>query len=183
MLSKIKSFGDTRDDLIKVWTTILRPRSEYACPLWHSGITKGESQKLEQLQKNALSIILGIKYVDYKLFYKLDKDLVSYEIALHHLKLESLEQRREGLTVSFAKNLFKSNAHRKMLPEEKQGTTTRNRMIIPDNSFEMEREIIVLKEPKPGSSRYYNSAIPYMTRILNRLKMSRPVKTQLESSI
>ena len=67
ILSKIKSFGATRDDLIKVWTTILRPRAEYASPLWHSGITKAESQKLEELQKSALSIILGIKYVDYKI--------------------------------------------------------------------------------------------------------------------
>ena len=183
ILSKIKSFGATRDDLIKVWTTILRPRAEYASPLWHSGITKAESQKLEELQKSALSIILGIRYVDYKLYYKLDNNLVSYESALDHLKLESLEQRREGLTVSFAKKLFKSNVHRKMLPEEKKGTTTRNRLIIPNNSFETEKEIIELIEPKPGSSRYYNSAIPYMTRIINRLKMSRPVNTEAQNPI
>ena len=61
-----------------------------------------------------------------------------------------------------------------MLPEEKQGTTSRNRLIIPNNSDEAEKEIIVLKEPKPGTARYYNSAIPYMTRIISNLKMSRP---------
>ena len=145
-------------------------------------LQKENHKKLEELQKSALSIILGIKYVDYKLYYKLDNNLVSYESALDNLKLESMEQRREGLTVSFAKKLFKSSLHRKMLPEEKQGTTTRNRLIIPNNSFETEKEIIELIEPKPGSSRYYNSAIPYMTRIINRLKMTRPVKTEVQSS-
>ena len=174
ILCRIKSFGATRDDLIKVWTTILRPRAEYASPLWHSGITKSESDQLEGLQKSALSIILGITYIDYKLFYKLDNKLTSYESALESLKLESLKQRREGLTVAFAKKLFKSKTHRNMLPEEKQGTTSRNRLIIPNNSDEAEKEIIVLKEPKPGTARYYNSAIPYMTRIISNLKMSRP---------
>ena len=174
ILSKLRSFGAPRDDLVKVWTTILRPCAEYASPLWHSGITKSDSQKLEMLQKSALSIILGISYIDYKRYYKLDNDLVSYENALQALKLESLQQRREGLSIKFATKLLKSKSHRDMLPIEKQGTTTRNRLIIPTTSSETEKEIIVLKEPKPGTTRYNNSAVPYMTRIINRLKISRP---------
>ena len=172
MIAKMKSFGATRDDLIKVWTTILRPCAEYASPLWHPGITKNESQDIEDLQKSALSMILGISYIDHKRYFKVDNNLESYEDALKSLNLESLHQRREELTTNFAKNLWKSK-HRNLLPEEKQTTITRNRLIIPDNPSEPEREIIELKQ-RTGTSRYNNSAIPYMTRIINGMKISRP---------
>ena len=50
-LSKMKSFGATRDDLIKIWTTILRPSAEYASPVWHPGLTLCDSQSLENCKK------------------------------------------------------------------------------------------------------------------------------------
>ena len=38
------------------------------------------------------------------------------------------------------------------------------------------QEIIVLKNTKPGTTRFENSPIPYMTRTINRLKLTRPIK-------
>ena len=175
-LSKIKSFDATRDDLVKIWTTILRPCAEYASPVWHPGLTLSDSQRLEKLQKTALAIILGRSYINYRPRYKVGNKLVSYEEALTALGLENLNQRREGLTTKFAKDILKSNTHRNMLPEEKPGTNTRQRLLMPNNPTHQEKEIIVLKETKPGTTRYENSPIPYMTRIINNLKITRPKK-------
>ena len=126
IIAKMKSFGATRDDLVKVWTTILRPCAEFASPLWHSGLTKKDTMEIERLQRGALAIILGSTYFDHKPYYNLDGNFVSYEKALQSLGLMSLHHRREELTVNFAKQLFKSKSHRSMLLEEKQCTVTRN---------------------------------------------------------
>ena len=133
-LSKMKSFGATRDDLVKIWTTILRPCAEYASPVWHPGLTLSDTQNLEKLQKTALAIILGRCYVNYKPHYKIDNKLATYQDALKILKLETLKQRREDLVTKFAKDILKSSAHRTMLPEEKPGVNTRQRLLLPGSS-------------------------------------------------
>ena len=38
------------------------------------------------------------------------------------------------------------------------------------------KEIIVLKDSKPGSARFENSPIPYMIKMINKLKLTRPKK-------
>ena len=38
-ISKLKSFGVKCEDLLNVWSTMLRPSAEYAAPLWHSSLT------------------------------------------------------------------------------------------------------------------------------------------------
>ena len=171
----MKSFGATRDDLIKLWATILRPCAEYASPVWHSGLTLKDSQRLEKLQKTALAIILGRIYTNFKPYYNVENNYVSYEEALNALGLESLKQRREGLVTKFAKDILKSSTHRKMLPEERKPTNTRQRLLIPENMIGPKKEIIVLNETKPGTSRFENSPIPYMTRTI-KLKLTRPKK-------
>ena len=51
ILGKLKKFGLKIEELLIVWKTILRPLIEYATPLWHSGLTEVDTQKLEFLQK------------------------------------------------------------------------------------------------------------------------------------
>ena len=63
-----------------------------------------------------------------------------------------------------------------MLPEEKPGGNTRQRLVLPGNSSAHKKEIIVLKDPKPGSARFENSPIPYMIKMINKLKLTRPKK-------
>ena len=46
--------------LLNAWKVLLRPITEYAAPLWHSGLSKSDNNKLESLQKKAVGIILGI---------------------------------------------------------------------------------------------------------------------------
>ena len=91
------------------------------------------------VQKKALAIILANSYT-------------SYEAALLSLSLERLDSRRNKLCYSFA---AKSHKHKSMFP------------LHPNSRPNMRR-------PKPymehscNISRYFNSAIPYLARLLNK---------------
>ena len=143
MLSKLKAFKVSRHDLVKIWTTFIRPTTEYVAPLWHSSITAKETEKIERLQKRALRSIMG-------------GDYPGYENALVMLKLPSLKTRRVELSKKFAKGILKSQRHRKLLPEKRTNART-----VRGNVCEQ------LFEKTCNSCRYFRSTIPYCTRLIN----------------
>ena len=110
-LSKLKQFGFTEEEMLTAWKVMLRPITEYAAPLWQSGLTKSQSNKLENLQKKALGLIFGIKYIEHKRYYIVNGDYKDYESSLDYLGLTSLRKRREILTCKFAINTAKSERH------------------------------------------------------------------------
>ena len=63
-----------------------------------------------------------------------------------------------------------------MPPEESDSLNTRQKLQISDDSTRPIKEIIVLKDTKPGTKRLENSPIPYMTKTINKLKLTRPKK-------
>ena len=71
---------------------LLRPIAEYAAPLWHSGLLKSDSDKLERLQKRAVGLILGTTYVNFEWRYKVKCKTVSYEAALKYLDIPKLSE-------------------------------------------------------------------------------------------
>ena len=144
MLSKLKAFKVSRQDLVKIWTTFIRPCTEYAAPLWHSSLSADEKIKIERLQKRALRIIMGGTYP-------------GYENALETLNLPSLENRREDLTKKFAMNILNSTKHRKLLPDKRNNVRTLRGNV---------REQLV--HPNCKSLRYFRSTIPYCTRLINK---------------
>ena len=172
-ISKLKSFGATQEDLINVWTTMLRPSAEYAAPLWHSSLTLCESKNLEKLQKTALAIILGKTYINFKPYYNIENNLMNYKAALSALKLDTMYDRREKLTTKFAKSLIKSEKHRNMLPGEKTFVSTRDRLIISNNNPDDKKVLVKLNEVKTNTERHYMSSIPYMTRTINKIKLTK----------
>ena len=143
MLSKLKAFKVARQDLVKIWTTFIRPIAEYVAPLWHSSLTIVERVKIERLQKRALRIIMGSGYP-------------GYDNALDVLNLPTLKARREELTRKFAMNLLKSTKHRKLLPGKRDNERTM-RTKVGDQ----------LIAPKWSTLRYGRSTIPYCTRLIN----------------
>ena len=160
LISKLKLFGFTIEELIIAWSSILRPITEYAAPLWHSGLTEGDRYRIELLQKKALSIILGTVYVDHKRFYKLNNELLSYTDTLQKVGLMTLNERRVVLTSKFAIETAKNEKHNDMfLKKQSSSITTRN--------------MFVLEEPYCKTERYYKSAIPFMSRTLNGVYLSR----------
>jgi len=105
LLKQLKRSGLGTDDLIVYYKSVLRSIAEYACQVWHSGLTKAQTTSLEHQQERALRIILP------------DKD---YESALQETGLEKLVDRREAA----CKKLFRqmeSTIHRlhKLMPERK----------------------------------------------------------------
>ena len=70
-------------DIIVIYCSIIRSVMEYACPVWHCGLTKGESSDLERVQKR----VLRIMYPN-----------LCYKEALELSNLERLDERRERIT-------------------------------------------------------------------------------------
>ena len=100
-----------------------------------------DSNKIEREQKKAFAIILGNEYT-------------SYEKALQYLGQNKLCERRKDICLKFAKKCLKSEQHSDMFP-------------LLDSNRPVTRQNIVYKEYQCKTSRYYNSAIPYLTRLLN----------------
>ena len=139
--------------------SVLRPIAEYAAPLWHSGLTDKDTRKLEMLQKKVLAIILGTVYIDNRKHYRVNENICTYEETLQLFGLTTLKIRREILTKNFALNAVASTNHSSMFEKNNSDyMNTRNRLFF--------------KEPFCNTDRYYNSAIPYMTRLLNEIYLN-----------
>ena len=136
------------------WKVVLRSITEYAAPLWHSGLCDVDCNKIEKLQKKVLGMILGTKYIENKRYYSVLGDAVPYKSALQHYGLTTLQQRREVLTQKFALETAKNQNHKDMFEFiQAKNITTRNYSVIQEKNCKTER--------------YYKSSIPHMSRILN----------------
>ena len=70
-------------DIITIYCSIIRSVLEYACPVWHPGLTQKQTSDIERVQKRCLKLIYPH---------------LSYSDALEISGLEKLETRRETLT-------------------------------------------------------------------------------------
>ena len=142
VMIRFKSLGGSTDQLLKVYQARIRSTLEFAAPVFHSGLTQDQSRQIEMVQKKAFAIILGKSYS-------------SYNSALASLSQEPLYTRRENLSYKFALKCTTSSKHQSMFP--------------PNPNFRPN-----MRQPKPflehkcNTSRYYNSAIPYLARLLNK---------------
>ena len=93
-LCKLKQFGVKQEERLTTWKVLIRPITEYAAPLWHTSLLEWDKRKLENLQKKALGLILGTAYIDYRRYYKINGQPVSYELALKACDLTPLAERR-----------------------------------------------------------------------------------------
>ena len=74
----------------------IRSLAEQGVPIWNSGLTKGQVNDIEKIQKVSLRIILA-------------DDYRSYDLACESLNVEKLSTRRLDLCTNFASKLFKSD--------------------------------------------------------------------------
>lgn len=111
VLTILKRFNFSTQELIIAWTTLIRPVTEYVAPLWHSGLTNMDSKKIENLQKKALGMILGVEYIYSVRFYKVNNERLSYKDVLKKFDLISLAERREILTNNFTLQTLKKGLH------------------------------------------------------------------------
>ena len=142
-LHKLSRFTKSKVDLKKIYILQIRSKLEQSAVLWHSSITKKCEVNLERVQKSALKIILGDKYVD-------------YDNALKVLNLQSLRERREDLCFKFARKCLQVPKLKKMFPRSHHDHDMSKRR---SESFIVKRGL---------TERLRRSAIPHMQRLLNK---------------
>ena len=144
LLVRFKSRGATQDQLLTLFQLKIRCIAEFAAPAFHGALTNQQSDDLEMVQKKAFAIILG-------------KGYKSYNNALKVLGQEKLHARRLKLCENFAVKCTKNPRHADMFELK-----TRN------NNFTRQKQKFI--EPKCKTDRYYKSAVPFLTRLLNKIK-------------
>jgi hypothetical protein len=59
-IKHLKRSGVEMEDVLHFYYSVVRPVLEYACPAWHTGLTRDQSDRLEAVQKRSLSIIFNM---------------------------------------------------------------------------------------------------------------------------
>ena len=139
MVTKLKYAGVSHDDLLEIYVLFIRSVTEYCSVAFHSSLTVEQSNKLEQIQKVCLKIILGDMYI-------------TYPAALEMSGLKTLYERRQDRCLDFAIKCKKHPRNRRLFP-------LRN-----TNKCREEEKFIV---NFASGTKYKNSAIPFCQRLLN----------------
>ena len=143
LLRKSSKYTNSIDDLKSIYMSNIRTILEQSCALWHKSITEENSNDLERVQKNALRIILGNKYVN-------------YEESLNYLNLDLLSTRREKLSLKFGINCTENPKTRKKFKLRKKKHKQKLRK---ENKF---------KVYKARTARLATSAVPFLRNLLNK---------------
>ena len=67
MLTKLKYVGESEEDLLDIYKLHIRSITEYCSVVFHSRLTKEESDELVRMQRVCPKIILGHMYIDYEM--------------------------------------------------------------------------------------------------------------------
>ena len=144
MIRRMKSLGVDQKTLVEYWKSEGKVHLELACPVWHSGLTIAQSQALDRAQRVAMAAIAG----------RWDP---SHTSQLEQLGLERLQPRRTRLCRAFAEKTARDSRHTDLFTptgfRERAGKHT-----------------VQYREPKSRTATHYNSAVPYLTRLLNSTK-------------
>ena len=90
VIQQLLKAGTAIIDILTVYCSIVRSVLEYACQVWHSGLTLQQSKEIESVQRRVMRLILPD---------------VSYKESLQILGIEKLFVRRENLVKSLFKEI------------------------------------------------------------------------------
>jgi hypothetical protein len=112
IIYQLSRVGLKPKDIVAVYCSVVRSVLEYACVVWHPGLTASESADIERVQKRVLRVI----------FPNLD-----YQQALIAAGLERLDLRREIMTRDlFSEIKNPSHILHSLLPVRVPGRSTRS---------------------------------------------------------
>lgn len=136
IIYELRRIGFPFTDIMSIYCSLIRSVLEYACVVWHSGLTVGESTELERVQMRVLRIL----YPD-----------LSYSDALALSGLERLDTRRERMVREMFEQIKNPNhILHDLLPLRSTCHTTRD-------NYEYEL-------PRCKTNRYARSFFPYCIR-------------------
>ena len=142
LLKSVRSFGASNEEMVHLWILFCHSVLEQSCVLWHNSLTQENADDLERTQKSFVKMVLKEKYVDY------DKSLML-------LNLEKLEERRNSLSLKFAKSGIKHKKLEDLFPINKK----EHKM----NTRETDKFQVLFS----NTERLKNSSIPTMQNYLN----------------
>ena len=105
LLTLLKRALVSNHNILKIYLAMIRSILEYACPVWHSSLTKTEMDRLESIQRRVTQIL----YPDQ-----------SYEQSLSTLGIPTLQQQWEEFSKTFFTHMM-DPSHRLhcLLPKER----------------------------------------------------------------
>ena len=137
----MKALGVDQTTLVNFWKSEGRVHLEMACPVWHSGLTLGQARDLDRAQRMAMAAIAG----------RWDP---SHSGQLSQLDLEPLGPRRVKICWTFAAHTARDSRHMDLF--------------VPSGARPRRGKLVkTFREPKSRTAAHYNSAVPYLTRLLN----------------
>jgi len=96
--------GICESDITQVYISIIRSVLEYACPVWHPGLSKAWANKIGRVQKRCLRIIYPER---------------TYTEALLISGLDTLQLRQENITRDLFREIKDENHFTRFYPNEK----------------------------------------------------------------
>ena len=142
LLRRLKKLKLDLYTILDFYLKEIRPVSEHGVAVWHSGLTKNQSNEIEKIQKVAFRIILGENYI-------------SYAAACILLNVMPLRYRRTELCTSFAIKLYKSSRSADFFLPAKRNVNLRNK----------NKNLVI--EQKCNTKRLYNAPHNYLARLIN----------------
>ena len=103
LLIRVAQFNSPKDDLKLIYTSFIRSLLKQSCVVWHTSLSKENSNDLERVQKTCMKIIFVEQY-------KGNKN------SLNTLGLTNLSERRELLCLNFAQKCTQNEKMKKMFP-------------------------------------------------------------------
>ena len=141
-IRRMKTLGVSEDKLTEFWKSEGRVHLKYACPVWHSSLTVAQSSSLDRAQRVAMAAITG-------------RWEPSHTQQLLDLGLDRLGPRRDLLCKRFAERTARDSRHQDLFNPVLSNT----RMGTQGTRY---------AEIRARTATYYKSAVPYLTRLLNK---------------
>ena len=141
LIKRLKQMGASTRALLDTYIKHVRSVVEFAAVVWNSSLTHECINAIERVQKSAFAVMLGSRYQ-------------SYHEACQILAMEKLSKRRETLSLKFATKSSLHPIHKHWFVENQTESLTRS---IPSK----------YKPVQGRTQRLLNSAIPYLTELLN----------------
>ena len=149
LLRRLKILDLEIDILLDFYLKEIRSILEYGVPVWHSGLSRILSNKIERVQKICVSIILCNNTEKH----------ISYIVGCTLLGIEPLFLRRTELCIRFIQKTSLEPSHSDMFTKR-------------ENTYNTRQNKSMFKELSSRNKRFYDSPLCYLTRLLN----SYPVK-------